>query len=88
MLIIENVMSAFVEDRQLYENEICPEALVKNLEPNICSNMVCFSIFKGGVMTYVCMVCLSIYLTSCSFCIMFIFKLVKSCFFQNAGKQM
>jgi hypothetical protein len=59
----------------------------KNLEPVICSNMVCLSIFRGGVVAYVCMVCLSICLTSFSFRILFIFKLVKSCFFQNVGNK-
>jgi hypothetical protein len=51
MLIIENVMSIFATDRRLYENEICPEAIAKNLEPIICNNMVCLNIFRGGVMT-------------------------------------
>ncbi len=87
MLIIENIRSTFVEDRWLYENEIYLEALAKFLEPIIYNNMVCLSIFRGGVVTYVCMVCLSICLTSCSFYILFIFKLVKSCFFKMQGNK-
>jgi hypothetical protein len=86
--IIENVVSTFVKDRQLYRNEIHLEALAKFLETIICSSMVYLSIFGGGIMTYVCLVCLPNCLTSCSFCILFIFKLVKSFLFQNAGKQM
>jgi len=86
--IIENVVSTFVKDRQLYRNEIHLETLAKILEPIICSSMVYLSIFGGGIMTYVCLVCLPNCLTSCSFCILFIFKLVKSFLFQNAGKQM
>jgi hypothetical protein len=60
--IIENVVSTFVEDCQFYKNEICLEALAKFLEPIICSDMVCLSIFRGGVVTYVRLVCLSIFL--------------------------
>jgi hypothetical protein len=53
-------MSTFVGDSQFYKNEICVEAFAKNLEPIICSDMVCLSIFRGVVMTYVHLVCLSI----------------------------
>ncbi len=83
LLIIENVVSTFAKDHRLYRNEICPEALAKILEPIICNIMVCLNIFKGGVVTYVCLVCLSICLTFCSFCILFNFRLVKSFFFKT-----
>ncbi len=61
-LIIENVVSTFAKDQQFYKNEICLEALANFLEPIICSDMVCLKIFRGGVVTYVRLVCLSIFL--------------------------
>jgi hypothetical protein len=44
-LLIENIVSTFVEDRWLYKNEIYLEDLVKFLEPILCSGMVCPNIF-------------------------------------------
>jgi hypothetical protein len=85
---IENVVSTFVEDQQLYKSEICLETLAKILEPILCSGMVCLNIFEGSIMRYVCLVCLSICLNFCSFLIFKIFKLVKSFFVQNVKKQM
>ncbi len=49
----------------------------------MCNNMVCLSIFKGSVVTYVYLVCLFVYLTFYSFCILFIFILVKTFFFKT-----
>jgi hypothetical protein len=85
--LIENVMSTFVEDRQLYKNEICLKTLAKLLEPILCSGMVCINIFEGSIETYVCLVCLSIneFLFIWHF---LIFRLVKSFFVQNARKKM
>ncbi len=60
--IVENLVSTFAKDWQFYKNEICLEALAKNLEPIICNGMVCLNIFKGGVVTYVHLVCISIFL--------------------------
>jgi len=87
LLLIENVVSTFVEDRQIYKNEICLETLAKLLEPILCSDMVCINIFGGSVVTYVYLVCLSIN----EFLFIwhsFIFRLVKSFFVQNARKKM
>lgn len=85
-LHIENVLSTFVEDGQLYRHEICSETFAKFLEPILCSDMVCLNIFGGSLVTYVCLVCLFICLNFYSFCILFIFKLIKSFFAQNARK--
>jgi hypothetical protein len=56
-----NIVSIFVEDRWLYRNEVYSEALIKKLEPIMSSNMVCLSIFRGGIVTYVCLVCLYVW---------------------------
>lgn len=86
-LLIENVVSTFAEDWRLYRNEIYSKALKKVLEPILCSDMVCLSIFGGGVVTYICLVCLFVSLNFYLFLILFIFKLVKSFFVQNKRKK-
>jgi hypothetical protein len=50
-LLIENIVSTFVENQWLYRNEIYSEALVKILEPILCNGMVCLNIF-GEVSWY------------------------------------
>jgi hypothetical protein len=68
--IIENIVSTFARDQRLYKNEIYSKALVKILEPIICSGMVCVNIFRRDIMTYVCLICLFVHLTFCSFYIL------------------
>jgi hypothetical protein len=87
MSIIENYVSTFIEDWQLYRNEIYLKALAKHLKPIICNTMVCLNIFRGGVVTCVCLVCLFVYLTFYSFFILFIFRLVKLLFFKTQEKK-
>jgi hypothetical protein len=87
-LLIENIMSTFSEDCQLYRNEIYLEVLLKNLEPILNSDIVCLSIFGGGVVRYVYLVCLSMCL--CGFRIFLCVNLqfTDITFFQHARKQM
>jgi hypothetical protein len=72
---IENIMLTLSKDHQLYNIEIYLKALSKNLEPILSSGMVCLNIFEGGVMMYVCLVCLFVYFygfpISFSICLMF-----------------
>jgi hypothetical protein len=51
--LIENVISSFLDNRRLYQNEICPKALPKIMGPILNSGMVCLSIFDGGIVTYI-----------------------------------
>jgi len=83
-LIIENIMSTFVEDHWLDRNEICLKAREIFLEPILSSGMVCLSIFGGGVVTYVCLICLFVCFCFYPFCILLIFNLAKSYFVENA----
>lgn len=41
------------------KHEICSRALSNFLEPILSNDMVCLSIFKGGVVTYIYLICLS-----------------------------
>jgi hypothetical protein len=44
--LIENVISFFLDNCHLYQNEICPEVLSKFMELVLNSGMVCLSIFS------------------------------------------
>ncbi len=55
-LFVEHKTSSFLEDRCLYKNKICLEALAKILKPIIFNGMVCLSVFDEGFLTYVCFV--------------------------------
>jgi len=61
LLLIENIVSTFVEDQWLYRNEIYSKALAKKLEPILCSSMVYLNIFRGR--------CCDICLAGMSFCL-------------------
>jgi hypothetical protein len=88
LLIIDNIMSTFVEDHWLDRNEICLKARANFLEPILSNNMVCLSIFGGGVVIYVCLICLFVCFCFCPFCILLIFSSVKSYFVENARKKL
>jgi hypothetical protein len=55
---IENIVLTF---HWLYRTEIYPKILSKILEPILSSDMVCLNIFEGGIVTYVCLVCLYVF---------------------------
>jgi hypothetical protein len=58
--LIENVVSTFAEDQQLYRNDICPKALVKFLEPILCTTW--FALTYLGRCCDICLLGMFIYL--------------------------